>query len=260
MIVYRITNLVNGKVYIGQTTKPKLLTRWREHVWFSKASKYRVYKSALQQAIRKYGFDKFLIEPLHHAYSRKELNAMETFFIILHQSHKPENGYNMTLGGETPTNYWKGKKRSPETIVKIIATKRKNGTIGGWSQTPETIASLVATRRKLPSYGNRVGYKHRPETIEKMSQAAVKHAPANPFWLNSTAAKVKRGKTYSQVCTAKNGRRRKEAAALREQGLSFPRIAKQLGVSISTAFFWASGKVDDGERRNRLQESISGTL
>src|SRR5271157_254806 len=99
MIVYKITNVVNGKVYIGQTTKPKLLTRWREHIYASGNKWQRAWTDATHRAIRKHGADSFSIESLYYAHSRKELNAMETFFIILHQSHKSENGYNMTMGG-----------------------------------------------------------------------------------------------------------------------------------------------------------------
>ncbi len=267
MIVYRIMNLINGKIYIGQTTKPKLMTRWREHVWFSKNEKYRSWRSALQRAIRKHGFDKFTIESIYVANSRKELNAMETFFIILHQSHKPENGYNMTLGGETPLAWWTGKKRPVKTVDKMMATKRKNGTTCpiGWNQDIAIIKKRVSTRRANGDYGvHRIGTTHKPETIKKMQQRqqlrASKGEIANPVWLNSEEVKKKQGRSYSLSCAVKNGGHRKEAVKLRDEGLSFPQIARQLGVSVSTAFFCANGKVDDGKRGERLAESLSGTL
>jgi len=95
MIVYRIINKINGKVYIGKTTKTHM-HRWALH---RKAvqSGSQVY---FHRAVRKYGFKSFTIEPLYTAKTEQELTAMETFFIILHQSHKPENGYNGTLGGD----------------------------------------------------------------------------------------------------------------------------------------------------------------
>jgi group I intron endonuclease len=94
MIVYRITNRANGKIYIGQISADKTLSkRWREHQLYP-ANRH------LSGAIRKYGVENFKTELLYTAKSLEELNAMETFFIILHQSHKPENGYNMTLGGD----------------------------------------------------------------------------------------------------------------------------------------------------------------
>jgi group I intron endonuclease len=178
VIVYKITNTVNGKVYVGQTTKPEIEIRWKQHIWFSQARNQRTYKSALQNAIRKYGADKFTIEFLHRAKTRKELNAMETFFILLHQSHDPENGYNMTLGGEN-LGYWTGKKRSQASIDKQMATKRENGTTSpaGWNRDPIVIARRVATRKARKNYGiHRLGKKHSAATVEKIRAAALQRS------------------------------------------------------------------------------------
>ncbi len=95
MLVYRATNLRNGKIYIGRTVKRNVLARWRQHLSSAKDGTLH-----LHNAIRKYGPDAFKIEVLHLAQTLVELNAMETFFIVLHQSHREENGYNLTLGGE----------------------------------------------------------------------------------------------------------------------------------------------------------------
>jgi group I intron endonuclease len=96
MVVYKVTNSVNGKVYIGKWMRARVEDRWKAHVHAaSKGSK--LY---LSNAIRKYGPDAFRVEVIHQAKTKDELDAMETFFIVLHQSHKPENGYNMTLGGD----------------------------------------------------------------------------------------------------------------------------------------------------------------
>src|SRR5208282_5899900 len=94
MIVYRITNRTNGKVYIGKTTKT-LAQRWRGHKDAAKSGQFY-----FARAIRKYGSKAFKREVVYRATTANELSKMETFFIVLHQSHKPENGYNMTLGGE----------------------------------------------------------------------------------------------------------------------------------------------------------------
>jgi len=175
VIVYKITNTTNGKVYIGQTTKPEIEVRWKQHVWFSQARNQRAYKSALQNAIRKYGAHSFIIEPLYHAKTRKELNAMETFFITLHQSHKSENGYNMTLK-TTPIGYWAGKKRSPETIEKMRQSALSRG-IGGWDQSPEAIKSRVATRRARGNYGvHRIGKHDSLETINRKRESMLAHS------------------------------------------------------------------------------------
>lgn len=111
MLVYRIRNLVTKKVYIGQT-RFKAEARWNVH----KKNAIGGDRSRLYSAIRKHGPEVFRVEVLYTAESPEELNAMETFFIVLHQSHRPENGYNMTLGGESGIP-------SDETRKRIAATQ-----------------------------------------------------------------------------------------------------------------------------------------
>jgi len=95
MYVYRRTNTKTGKVYIGKTT------RTPEERWINLLAEVkRGSTNPVHNAIRKYGAAAFKTEILHVAKTFEELNAMETFFIVLHQSHKPENGYNLTLGGD----------------------------------------------------------------------------------------------------------------------------------------------------------------
>ncbi len=95
MIVYKATNTINGKVYIGKTSQ-SLSQRWKLHLKAARLGE-RYY---FHRAIRKYGPEVFALETLYRAKTADELSKMETFFIVLHQSHEPENGYNMTLGGD----------------------------------------------------------------------------------------------------------------------------------------------------------------
>ena len=91
MIIYRHTNLVNGNVYIGQSIR-NAAVRWEECV--SDAKNGCVTRIA--SAIRKYGEIAFKTDILYAAKTQRELDMMEIFFIILHQSHI--YGYNVTLG------------------------------------------------------------------------------------------------------------------------------------------------------------------
>ncbi len=97
MIIYKITHGVSGRVYIGQHVGDSVQVRWGQHV----ADARRGSELYLHRAIRKYGVKAFEAKILYAAKTFHELSKMETFFIILHQSHKPENGYNMTMGGES---------------------------------------------------------------------------------------------------------------------------------------------------------------
>ena len=94
--VYKITNLVNGKFYIGITGKG-VSSRWRRHVYNAKAkSKY----GRLPAAILKYGKENFQIETIEVYATAAEAKAAEIRFI---KDLCPQ--YNATLGGDGTTGH-----------------------------------------------------------------------------------------------------------------------------------------------------------
>jgi predicted GIY-YIG superfamily endonuclease len=96
MLVYKITNNVNGHGYIG-ITQCSLAKRWREHLCAARTgSDKRLYR-----AMRKYGTDNFNIAIIREATSFEELQRFECELIIEHNTHaKNGQGYNLTAGGE----------------------------------------------------------------------------------------------------------------------------------------------------------------
>lgn len=98
MIVYLITNLTNGKIYVGQTTQP-LRIRWWQHIYYAKAGK----KMVLFDAIRKYGETSFSIKEIDRAASLQELNELEIFHIEHLRANVQGVGYNSTSGGAGTT-------------------------------------------------------------------------------------------------------------------------------------------------------------
>ena len=105
-IIYKIENLVNGKVYIGQTTKG-FDKRYRGHgiegVYKYHKSKFESndnYNKHLYNAIEKYGFENFKVyEQFDIAFSKIELDIKEKVYIILYNSTNKEYGYNNKEGG-----------------------------------------------------------------------------------------------------------------------------------------------------------------
>lgn len=99
--IYRVTNSINGKIYIGQTNTT-IKQRWTSHKTTSKTDGKPFYR-----AIRKYGSENFIIEEIISlsAKSKKDLinllNQYETYYIEKEKSLITENGYNLTYGGET---------------------------------------------------------------------------------------------------------------------------------------------------------------
>jgi len=96
MLVYKITNNVNGHGYIG-ITQCSLAKRWREHLCAARTgSDKRLYR-----AMRKYGTDNFSIAVLYEADSFQELQAVERGLIAAHGTYASNGkGYNLTSGGE----------------------------------------------------------------------------------------------------------------------------------------------------------------
>jgi group I intron endonuclease len=94
VLVYLITNQLNGKVYVGQT-KSTLQQRWRQHCDSAKCGD----PWYLQRAIRKYGQPSFKIELLCAALSQEELDFLEILFIQVFHSTDAFWGYNEREGG-----------------------------------------------------------------------------------------------------------------------------------------------------------------
>lgn len=94
MLIYKVTNLKNGKIYIGKT-KHDLFVRKKYHY---KSSRRRTTNSIFHKALRKYKEENFLWEVLQFETNIDDLNRLEIAFIEKYKSNII--GYNMTLGGE----------------------------------------------------------------------------------------------------------------------------------------------------------------
>lgn len=95
--IYKITNKINGKCYIGQSID--IHDRWIKHRSRPFQVNDNAYDTYLYRAIRKYGLDNFTFEVLEEC-SYEELNEREIYYIDFYNSHYTKNGYNMTFGGE----------------------------------------------------------------------------------------------------------------------------------------------------------------
>lgn len=93
-VIYKVTNKINGKMYIGQTNNFE--KRKREH------TTYDINDSCLfHRALRKYGLDNFTWEIIDNAESKKEADMLERYYIEQYRTYKNSGiGYNMTKGGD----------------------------------------------------------------------------------------------------------------------------------------------------------------
>lgn len=96
--IYCVTNILNGKRYVGQTTTT-IAERWRCHVDHTRADVKRLPCPALYKAMRKHGVEHFVIECLEEC-DVASLDERERFWIEKLDTFG-ENGYNLTVGGES---------------------------------------------------------------------------------------------------------------------------------------------------------------
>lgn len=95
--IYKITNNVNGKIYIGRTTKD-IETRFNQHC---AAAEHESPEKLLlvQRAIKKYGRENFTLELLFVCETVDDYEIMEQFFISKYDARNSLIGYNIHEGG-----------------------------------------------------------------------------------------------------------------------------------------------------------------
>jgi len=177
-IIYKATNIVNGKVYIGQTTQG-LDVRSKRHIRESKHTSRIIF----QRALRKYGSDNFKWEVLEHCIDSVELDEMEFHYIMQYDSFN--SGYNMTINtkcqaGELNPNYGNS---MPEHSKNLISKFNKN---------------QYKDKNNHPFYGK----KHSDEAKEKMKAAHCNRKPISDL-------------TRNKMSVSQTGRKHTEATKLK---------------------------------------------
>ena len=133
MGIYKITNMVNGKVYIGQSTQlSKRLYNHRNALKNNYHSNHH-----LQNAYNKYG-ETFQIEVIMYCDNKEKLDYLERYYISYYDSMNPQKGYNKEDGGNLNKHHsgetkkkiseaQKGKHHSEETRIKMSIKHNNSG-------------------------------------------------------------------------------------------------------------------------------------
>lgn len=139
MLIYKIYNDINDKIYIGQTTQSlqARIHNYKEEVKFSNRNRPIIL------AMRKYGFNNFHFEILKdNIQTKEEMDQLEKDYIKKYNSLITQNGYNIELGGNSAG------KHSEETKRKISEAQLGNknhmfGKIGELNTTSKKIIELT---------------------------------------------------------------------------------------------------------------------
>ena len=188
MIIYKITNNINGKIYIGQTTG-SLERRWRQHR--CKSSGCRV----LQKAIQKYGAERFTVEQIDTAADIDELNQKEKFWIQQYDCIVP-NGYNLKSGGNRPTYSEDSRQRM----------SRNHADVSGENNPHYGVRLSVDVRKKISDSrkGKTLSEQHRLKVaMASPRRKSVLNIDTNEYFSSSRMAEKHYGLphgTVSRVC------------------------------------------------------------
>lgn len=169
--IYKITNIKNNKVYIGQTTRT-ISERYEEHLRLANNHTNRY----LYDAMNHYGYDNFIVEQLAEAPTEK-LNELEIFYIDKYKSADSSFGYNMTGGGDSFGCFLSAE------VEKKRATKISKA-LSGRTQPKELVEKRAAKLK---------GKKRTNEQKQRMSEAQKMRDPSS----------IRRGFTVSQECKDK---------------------------------------------------------
>lgn len=191
--IYRITNLLNNKQYIGFTSLNPPEKRFLQHCCPRKNRNI----SAISKSIIKYGQKNFRFEILMQGYDKEYILTTEGYFINEYNTISPI-GYNLTHGGEFPnhseesklkmSNIAKGKIIAENAKLKMSIAKkgkklsknhRKNISIAnkGKKHSEKTKIKISETKigNKNPMYGKTLSKEHR----EKISKTLKGRRPWN---------------------------------------------------------------------------------
>ena len=183
--IYKITNIVTNKCYIGETVQSNPNRRWKKHI---NCINYNEGCPALKNAMKKYGIDTFKFEILIICFD-EDRHKYEKEYIKKYNSQVP-NGYNILDGGQYG--------------------------------------------------GSRLGIKHTPEAIKKISDAGIKFNKKNPTHYETYREKHREAMENIDISTAvKNSEKYKKAV---EEGKVGGKAHKD-------------GKLSD-ETKKKIRESV----
>lgn len=176
--IYRTTNLINGRQYIGQ------------HKYCGKIDKYYLGSGvALNNAIKKYGRENFKREIICTCGTLEELNQKEMYYIKLYNAVNNKNFYNLAVGGNGGRgNNWY-KTATAEQIQRANCARSKkmggeNNPFYGKKHSLETrrLLSNLASQKvgdKNPFYGKHLSEEHKLKMNTALGDICGKN---NPFY------------------------------------------------------------------------------
>lgn len=265
--LYRITNLVNNKIYIGQAKDYN--QRWRQH---KQEAKREIPRMIVNVAMKKYGLDNFIFEIIATCKTQEDANQTETLLVSQYESHiSTGKGYNVSNGGMNApkTEAFKQQMRDhwadPEykQSVSVAISKAYS------EQTPEEkeeksklLSEILSGQHLSPDTEFKNGHQPSIDTLKKISENKMGIEPWNKGTIgamkpNSGSFKLGyqspiKGTHITNSGSFSSGSKHKgaklsesqvlEIVKLNEQGISKREIANKFNVKIDTIYGITRGR------------------
>jgi len=161
-VIYKITNIENGKIYIGSAVD--INVRKRKHLSLLRRSIHP--NKHLQSAFNKYGEEKFLFSIVEHVENSDELLIREQYYIDSLQVCDNKVGYNQATFADNPM---KGRKHSPKSLKRISeVTRGSNNGFYGRRHNEKTKEKM-----KLKKLGKVLSDDHKEKVSESLKKPVV---------------------------------------------------------------------------------------
>lgn len=220
--LYKITNVLDNKIYIGQTKGAE--ARWRAHKYIALHPEKKLSRQYVHHAISKHGIDNFIYEVIATCRTQEDANMTEELLIVQYDSQNSERGYNIKHGGNTSSPSEKTKlKMSIAAKARII---RYPNTIPS-HDTPHSEETKKKIREK------RAIQITTAETREKMSKSRIGHGVS--------------GETRLKISSAQKGTKRPNQTGEKHHNYGKP-LTDEVKKKKSEAMKGKTWKIVDGKR------------
>lgn len=163
--IYKITNIVNGKCYIGYSQTPN--ERWKTHIRCANSGD----KKKLYSAMRKYGISNFNFDIIYQSDDREHtLLEMEPFYIKQYNSvvegyNMNEGGYNVNTDEMRSQNSKRMKQNNPMKTIRTNNGSFKKGRKYEMSSAHKQAITKSKLGKNNPNYGNKMAAAHLNEKL-----------------------------------------------------------------------------------------------